>query len=313
MSAVRDLPARPSLDSLRKQAKKLARDAAAGNGEAVARVHAQLPSRPLPISNRDAQLVIAREYGFAGWTDLTAEVHKRLGRALEWAASQAVAAIHDRDDERLRTLLAEYPALVSWRSASGQTLLDSTTSYAIDSSDPERERTYNRPVAAEILIGAGATVQPSTWEHVIRTGAAGMLHLLARKHALPRTLPVVAALGDETAVRATLDESEKSEIDRALVNACRFRHAGIASLLVDRSIALDPDLGRRVDRWQGRQAFVEFMIQHPASADEWGREMTLWESFVFRQLTIALDANDPPAFRRWLQDEPSLLQTSRLE
>lgn len=310
MSAVRDLPARPSLDSLRKQAKKLARDAAAGNGEAVARVHAQLPSRPLPISNRDAQLVIAREYGFAGWTDLTAEVHKRLGRALEWAASQAVAAIHDRDDERLRTLLAEYPALVSWRSASGQTLLDSTTSYAIDSSDPERERTYNRPVAAEILIGAGATVQPSTWEHVIRTGAAGMLHLLARKHALPRTLPVVAALGDETAVRATLDESEKSEIDRALVNACRFRHAGIASLLVDRSIALDPDLGRRVDRWQGRQAFVEFMIQHPASADEWGREMTLWESFVFRQLTIALDANDPPAFRRWLQDEPSLLQPS---
>jgi hypothetical protein len=41
MSAVRDLPARPSLDSLRKQAKKLARDAAAGNGEAIARVHAQ--------------------------------------------------------------------------------------------------------------------------------------------------------------------------------------------------------------------------------------------------------------------------------
>ena len=31
MSAARDLPARPSLDSLRKQAKKLARDAAAGN------------------------------------------------------------------------------------------------------------------------------------------------------------------------------------------------------------------------------------------------------------------------------------------
>ena len=43
MSPARDLPARPSLDSLRKQAKRLARDAAAGNGEAIARVHAQLP------------------------------------------------------------------------------------------------------------------------------------------------------------------------------------------------------------------------------------------------------------------------------
>jgi hypothetical protein len=49
---------RPSLESLRKQAKKLARDRA--------------------ISVRDAQLVLAREYGYAGWQDLTAEVSKRL-------------------------------------------------------------------------------------------------------------------------------------------------------------------------------------------------------------------------------------------
>ena len=122
MSAVRDLPARPSLDSLRKQAKKLARDAAAGNVEAIARVHAQLPRRALPLSNRDAQLVIAREYGFAGWQDLTAEVQKRLGRGLEWAASQAKVAIHDQDHERLRALLAELPdaglvAQRGWRDA----------------------------------------------------------------------------------------------------------------------------------------------------------------------------------------------------
>src|SRR5687767_9530214 len=162
MSATRDLPARPSLDSLRKQAKKLAREAAAGNGEAIARVHAQLPRATLPLSNRDAQLVIAREYGFAGWPDLTAEVQKRLGRVLEWAASQAKVAIYNQDHERLRTLLAEYPALVSWRGEGDQMLLDSTTSYAMDCSDPERERTYTRPVAAEMLIDAGATVERST-------------------------------------------------------------------------------------------------------------------------------------------------------
>src|SRR5215212_11430845 len=115
MSAARDLPARPSLDSLRKQAKRLARDVAAGNGEAIARVHAQLPRANLPLSNRDAQLVVAREYGFAGWPDLTAEVQKRLGNSLEWAASQAKVAIHNEDHERLRRLLAEYPGLVSWR------------------------------------------------------------------------------------------------------------------------------------------------------------------------------------------------------
>src|SRR4051794_27791608 len=113
MSAARDLPARPSLDSLRKQAKKLARDAAAGNGEAIARVHAQLPPGALPLSNRDAQLVIAREYGFSGWPDLTAEVQKRVGQGLEWAAARAKVAIHNEEHERLRALLAEYPALVT--------------------------------------------------------------------------------------------------------------------------------------------------------------------------------------------------------
>ena len=324
MSAVRDLPSRPSLDSLRKQAKKLARDAAAGNDEAIARVHAQLPRRALPLSNRDAQLVIAREYGFAGWPELTAEVRKRLGRALEWAASQARVAIDNEDHERLRALLAEYPALVSWRGERGQTLLDATTSYALDCSDPERERIYNRPVAAEILIDAGATVDRSTWQHVIATGASGMLQLFARKNPLPRTLPVLAALGDDEALRAWLDDSRERDeaegpdariaIGRALMNACRFRQAAIALRLVERSVSLDPDLGRRIDRWQGRQAFVEFLIEHSASV--WsggpteGPATTAWEAFVIRQLTSALDGDDLPAFRSWLQDEPWVLQPS---
>jgi hypothetical protein len=320
MSALKVLPARPSLDSLRKQAKKLARDAAAGNGEAIARVHAQLPRRALPLSNRDAQLVIAREYGFAGWPDLKAEVQKRLGRGLERAASQARVAIQNQDHDRLRALLTKYPALVSWRAEGGEALLDATTSYALDCSDPERERIYNRSLAAEILIDAGATVDRSTWEYVIYTGAAGMLHLLARKNALPLTLPVIAALGDDEAVRARIDEPQERDdtegpderivICRALMNACRFKHAGIASRLLERSVALDPDLGRRIDRWQGRQEFVEFLIQHQASWATEGPETKPWEAFVIRQLTSALDGNDLPAFRRWLQDEPWLLQPS---
>jgi hypothetical protein len=322
MSAARTLPARPSLDSLRKQAKKLARDAAAGNGDAIARINAQLPRAALPLSNRDAQLVTAREYGFAGWADLTAEVQKRLGGSLERAASQARVAIHNEDYEGLRALLAEYPALVSWRSESGQTLLADTTSYALDTSDPERERIYTRPVAAELLIDAGATVERSTWEHVIWTGGAGMLHLLARKNALPLTLPVLAALGDDDAVHGRLDElwesddaeapDERLVIGRALMNACRFKHTGVASRLLERSVALDPDLGRRIDRWQDRRTFVEFLIQHPASVWSGGPTeepaTTPWEAFVMRQLTSALGSNDLAAFRRWLQNEPWVLQ-----
>ena len=67
------------------------------------------------MTQRNAQLVIAREYGYAGWQDLTAEVSKRLGNGLEWAAAQARRVIHDNDVERLKQLLAEYPALLSWQ------------------------------------------------------------------------------------------------------------------------------------------------------------------------------------------------------
>src|SRR6266404_1515077 len=107
------LPARPSLESLRKQAKKLARGIVAGRASAISRARAQLPQAELPLSQRDAQLVLAREYGFPGWQDLVREVKQRVGRGLEWAVSQARRCIHDNDIERLRELLAEYSAVWS--------------------------------------------------------------------------------------------------------------------------------------------------------------------------------------------------------
>src|SRR5262245_61791359 len=101
MTASKSLPARPSLESLRKQAKQLARQIAAGDAAAIARVRAHLPNVDLPLTQRNAQLVIAREYGYVGWQDLTAEVRLRLGKRLEWAAAQARRIIHDNDVDRL--------------------------------------------------------------------------------------------------------------------------------------------------------------------------------------------------------------------
>src|SRR5436190_24389537 len=114
MTASKSLPARPSLESLRKQAKKFARDIAVGDAGAIARARVHLPHADLPLTQRNAQLVIAREYGFPGWQDLTAEVSKRLAKGLEWAIAQARRIIHDNDVERLKRLLAEYRALLSW-------------------------------------------------------------------------------------------------------------------------------------------------------------------------------------------------------
>ena len=53
MTTLKSLPARPLLESLRKQVKKLARDIADGNVEAIARARTQFPNAELPLSRRD--------------------------------------------------------------------------------------------------------------------------------------------------------------------------------------------------------------------------------------------------------------------
>jgi hypothetical protein len=313
MTTPRALPARPSIESLRKQAKKLAREVAAGDAAAVARVRVHQPDAELPLSHRDAQLVLAREYGFAGWQDLREEVLKRTGKGLEWAAVQAERAIHDNDVERLTQLLADYPALLSWRDEFGGILLHATTAFAMDVSDPNRERQFYRPDCAAVLIDAGAVMEPSVWEGVIGTGATGMLQLLQQKGVLPRTLQVLAALGDLDGVRACFNDSGRTAADVAVVNeafmsACRFKHRTVAVLLLDRCIALDDELGRRIDGWQGRAAFVEYLFEHYPAV---GRS-TPWRAFVGRQLVDAMDEDNLPAFAGWLSSEPWLLTESCL-
>jgi hypothetical protein len=69
------LPERPSIEHLRKQAKTLRRDVLAGAADALALVAEHHPSRTEGMfSLDDAQLVIARRYGFASWPRLRSEV-----------------------------------------------------------------------------------------------------------------------------------------------------------------------------------------------------------------------------------------------
>ena len=88
------LPARPDLDQLRRQAKDLLRAARHGEAEALSRIRA--------VSDRlmldSAQLAVAREHGFESWGGLRTEVDRR-------------ATLDSGDVIRLRRLLAEHPEL----------------------------------------------------------------------------------------------------------------------------------------------------------------------------------------------------------
>ena len=70
------LPASPSLEQLRRQAKDLLRAHRAGDEAARARVAAQHPRPDEPLKLSGAQLVIAREHGFPSWPRLRAYVER---------------------------------------------------------------------------------------------------------------------------------------------------------------------------------------------------------------------------------------------
>lgn len=313
MTAPKSLPARPSLESLRKQAKQLARATEAGEGEALTRVRAHLPHAPLPLTQRNAQLVIAREYGFAGWQDLTAEVRKRLGEGLEWAAERARRLIHDNDVEGLKGLLAEYPALLSWRSEDEDGGLVGTATGAYgDAGDAQREAWFTRRACAELLIDAGAIVPPSVFEGVLHSRAKGLLELFRQKGLLPQTLEFLAAVGEPAPVRAALDATDHDDatLHRAFVCACRFGREEAASILLERITALDPELGRRIDASIGRRGFITHFIEHGRSEPD---RAGLWTAFVKHRVSRAAHDGDLQAFVAGLESEPTLLGEDRVD
>ena len=326
MTNSKSLPHRPSLESLRKQAKKLARDINADHAIAIARVREHLPTVDLPLTQRNAQLVIAREYGFAGWQDLTAEVSKRLGNGLEWALGQARRVIHDNDVEGLKQLLADYPGLLSWQGedVEGSLLGIATSSYG-DSFDPYKEEFFTRATCAELLIDAGAVVTPAVCDDILRSRARVLLQLFQRKGLLPRTLKFFAALGDLDEVRIAINrEGAPTEgrpcdlVTEAFTIACSFEHEAIAALLLNQVIALDPELGAHVDESVGRQAFVKYFIEN---RPEHATNVGLWKAFVMEHVNRALYSwsggeasleeprgnSDLPEFISLLRREPWLL------
>lgn len=100
-SDVRALPARPSLEFERKQARRLLRQLHAGDPEALDRVRAKLQRAhdrsPDEFRLADAQFTIAREYGFSSWPKLT-EYFETLARHV---ASGGLRQGHGRDAHEL--------------------------------------------------------------------------------------------------------------------------------------------------------------------------------------------------------------------
>jgi hypothetical protein len=88
------LPSNPNLDQLKHQAKDLLKAHAAGDPDAIRRVrefHPRYDETTMTVS--DAQLVVAREYGFASWPRLKAHVDSLRADRSQRFAGEWIAEI----------------------------------------------------------------------------------------------------------------------------------------------------------------------------------------------------------------------------
>lgn len=133
------LPGRPDLKQLRNQAKELRRGARSGNPAdvAVVRQHhpqgealASAPDAIAGLSLRDAQLVLARKYGFTGWNALVQNVgrgqveerdlHRFFGVEFNnevWALLDEGLSPSSDESDRDLALYGAYASLRHWLDA----------------------------------------------------------------------------------------------------------------------------------------------------------------------------------------------------
>src|SRR5687767_5829124 len=127
------LPSRPNLDHLKHQAKDLLNDRSAGELHAYQRIMEFHPRfadvtdsaiRAASFTLSDAQLAVAREYGFASWARLSTHVknadrtkldlphHERIEDSI---FRRAVDLLDDGDVDGLRNHLKHHPSVVHQR------------------------------------------------------------------------------------------------------------------------------------------------------------------------------------------------------
>src|ERR1051325_4541034 len=111
----RGLPSRPHLDVPKREARALLKDFRAGNAEALERIARRHPkfkeadhttvSKGRFLLN-DAQLVIAREYGFSNWAELKERIDGNT------VAKLLQAAIREDERETVVRLLRAHPNML---------------------------------------------------------------------------------------------------------------------------------------------------------------------------------------------------------
>lgn len=300
-----DLPARPDLDQVRRQAKDLLRAAEAGDADALRRIRV-VSDQPRLAS---AQLAVAREYGFASWPRLRTEVLRR-------------AVLDSGDPGRLRGLLDKEPELASapmehwcdhpngasplgyvamlrydtsrglWRDVAGadalaRALVETGAPVDGEADDPETPlitaASYGDAAVARVLIEAGANLDAraapdaggvpggTALAHAAVFGMTECVDVLIAAGARPSRIEEAAAAGDVTAYLRR--QTPLQPRVRALVMAADHQRLAVIDQLLEVGTpidATDAQWGRqalRVAAHNGRVASVGYLLARGADPD----------------------------------------------
>jgi ankyrin repeat protein len=150
---VRELPAHPNLEHLKKQARQLLRGIMQADASAVDRFREAQVTLPSAAKLAQAQLVIAREYGFDNWANLKAQV----GALSDDPVEALTTAIKANDGPLVRQVLARYPVLRS-------TLNEPLPNYSFDTPAIVAAVQKDNRDMVDALLDAGADINArSRW------------------------------------------------------------------------------------------------------------------------------------------------------
>jgi hypothetical protein len=190
----RRLPSSPNLDHLKHQARDLLKAHAAGDSEAIQRLREFHPRfgrstdadvRGARLALSDAQLAIAREYGFPNWARLKAQVERpeRIGldlphheRIEDPAFRRAVDLLDAGDADGLRAHLKEHPGLARQRVRfEGGNYFQSPALLEFIAENPIRHGRLPANVVevARVILEAGAKADRSILDSTLALVASG--------------------------------------------------------------------------------------------------------------------------------------------
>jgi ankyrin repeat protein len=209
------LPDRPDLAQLRRQAKEL-RDAArredAGAVERFVRHHGSVPQGAVTLAA--AQLVIARELGFASWPRLKAAVEAHATSPGQQAETFVAASVEGRLREAV-TILDSVPDVASHNLAAAAVLGDADQVARMLAADPAAAVTTDEVRGWPPLLYACY----SRWQQVDFRRAAGMaevVRLLLNAGASPNTND--GARYPRSALKGSV-EANNPDVTRVLLEA----------------------------------------------------------------------------------------------